>query len=461
MGGVLQKLMLAAERADSAAVATAAAGAVTLLLLACARRWCSGRARAPPPDLAALPPAPARSSDVLVCRVCQVGLASGEAGVEAHVRGKRHLKAAAADAAKSAAGAPPAPFFTWMAAAAHEALAEATGKAAAARRRAARADGDDSSSDGEWGGRRAGASAPAEAGGGGGGGSGGSGAASRGMQLQGKGVAVVYEQSIARGGAADSGGGEWATVKGGGKGGGGGGGSGGGGGGSKDIVSALLYKEGGLNILEGMFVHERFLTPSSEGALLGAVEELVAAGLAGRLRGVTCVRATATSPLALHFGCPFDWASGGPLPGGKVVEPMPPVLLDVARRLAGKGEALGGARGAPPPDSLSIYDLQPGQFLPPTTLSAAHFHAPLYLLALAGEEDMPLALKIGEGRARGEFASGFVHRLRRRALVALSGPSAAVVQHCLPTVQARLVLLVFRRMADTLREESRARGSTR
>lgn len=309
----------------------------------------------------------------------------------------------------------------------------------------------------------------------------------KGMRLLGQGVAMAVGEDVdpaelEKGGWRRVGGGASKPSKGSGSSG-GGGASGGGGGGdgaaiARDIMSNMLHLEGGRNVLEGFVVHSRFLTAGAEQQLAGWIEQSIRGGQQGRLRGSTYTAPRpipgtsapgvppAQAPAMLNFGCYYDIVEHSVV-NGKLVDPMPPQLQDIARRIAARGEWLagkGGSKGgkADVPDCCTVLELQPGQYVPPHTLPAG-FEAPMYWLGVECPEDIDLVmgLRIGriEGGRAGDFASSFAHRFARRSLLAFRGTSAELTRTALASVSSRMVLLIFRTMNKELRAEMEARGN--
>jgi hypothetical protein len=413
----------------------------------------------------------ARDDDGLRCKLCNVVMTREQ--VDKHVGGKKHAKLAA----KTGKGARDSAHFDFVPARLAEQMrADAERRAKEAIRRNNPAGGSDDDSDSDRDARAAGSGpaarkvrrnggdsddedGPAAARGG---------LARRGadsVALHGKNVAVVYEQAVSH----DDGRGGWTTA--GGEGSGGGGkGSGGGGGGKGSVVSNLVLQEGGRNILEGFVSHEHFVSPTFESSILSWLEDTIRAGQGARLSAGSYVHASHGMPASLHFGCPFDWKTGN-VNVGKRVDAVPNLLRDITKKIGQRASILAGSSGPlPPPDSVSIYDLGPGQFLPPHIAPTSSFARPVYMLALSSGsvadgasdgEDLFLGLKVSElaGAGPGEYESSFVHRLKRRSLVALGGASGTVAQHALGAVRGRMVVLVFRHMVGDLHSEMVARGS--
>ncbi len=270
---------------------------------------------------------------------------------------------------------------------------------------------------------------------------------------------------------AGGGGGGWSRVK-------AGSGSGkdsGSGAGGKDVLAAMCHVEGHTNILEGFVVAQRFLTAGSEAQLLAFIDTQISAGQSGRLRGSTYSAprsipgtsapgvAPLDSPAVLSYGCLADMLDGQAPVGGKTVEPLPPALADIARRISGRGEWLAGApRGsnAPVPDSASIVELRAGQFIAPHTLHPG-FDAPVYVLALGGSPDALLGLRIDRiaGARLGDYVSSFLLRFERRSMLCLRGPSAMQTRFAVPCVEERTLLVFLRCMGHELRQEAQARGN--
>lgn len=137
---------------------------------------------------------------------------------------------------------------------------------------------------------------------------------------------------------------------------------------AKDIMANMLHMEGSRNILDGVVVHNRFLTGGAESQLLTWVEQAIRNGQTGRWRGSTFTtprpvpgtsapgQPPAQSPLTLNFGCYYNIVSHE-VETARSVEPLPPVLVDLGKRIAQRGEWLAGLRSgqkAPVPDCATV-----------------------------------------------------------------------------------------------------------
>jgi hypothetical protein len=381
--------------------------------------------------------------NVLTCRLCTVALLPEHRDL--HAQGRRHKKFLAADQQYSRAIFEWADRDTWEAV--HPPKAS-SGYAAA---------GDDDE-DGGRGGMVAAEGAKVKR----------SGQPTETLSLQGSNVALV---AAAPATAEELSSGDWeravGTKKKGGKGGAGGaGGAGGSGTGTsnKEVLKDFMHMEGSRNILDGLVVVNRFLTPGAENVLMSFVDGAIAAGQAGRLRGATYTPSKDGRGLVLNYGCFFDVATGDIVPS-KSVEPFPPQLRDIATRVASDAQwpviSGGSSSTSRVPDTASIVVLEPGQFLPPHIVSNAAFRRPFVAVALGADEDLLLGLRITQvsGAAPGEFAAGFAHRFVRRSLIAFNGTVSTMPQQAIAATMQRFVLIYLRCIEPGLRGEMVARGN--
>lgn len=270
-----------------------------------------------------------------------------------------------------------------------------------------------------------------------------------------------------------------------------GGGGGAGGAGSASAVPAvkaprvmrsLVHYEGGLNILEGLEMWPKFVSPAQEAGLIAAVDAALADGQRGRLRAAT-YRPTRTGGDAalLQFGAAVDaagaLASGGALRAvepSRLVDVIPAALLEMPRRIATLGrEELTLPRGLRAEDLCvaTAYVLEPGMHLPPMrpVADAGAFHQPVLLLALtAPGRDGPSTEQVlfGQhiapaGDLPGAFDASFALTIKGKTLLCLREPVATDVQIAVPATTGRLILIVFRWPKDELKDQLSSRGNIR
>jgi hypothetical protein len=464
---------------------------LTLVLIEVAvRRCCCSGASLPsapsrktsPPPPAALSADPLTGGDmllagmepgkVLACRVCAVDLRAQGAGdkpaselVALHAEGKRHKKAAALSTA------PPRSLVGWLsleefkavqrrvhgaAGGALETSAAAAGRAA----RSAETEGGGDDSDGELSAAPAASARAAESG------------VNAFRSVGGRNVAVVFEQlGISHGSgpglsAADA---AWVSVGAAKK---RGGVSGGGGADAAPApkvrtTSSMMHMEGSTNILEGLTLWPKFVTPRQEAELLALVDRSLAEGQAGRLRGQAYRSSRGRDAATLHYGCFVDPSTGAADPT-KQVEALPLPLQQMAQRIVSLGgEELALPRGltAARINCATVYVMERGMHMQPALLDAAAFGQPLFLLALAGGDEHLLSLgrriEAVEGAPAGTYSSSISMRLPRRQLLCLRGTVAEAVRHCVATTRDRLILIALRTAVPGLVDELAARGNLR
>ena len=432
----------------AAALAIAATGIALSLISACRRPRTMAAAAAEASRAAQLPPRGA-ADDVLVCRLCDVALPGhDEAARQKHESGKKHRAAATASVGSSEV-------FAWESAASLAARHGKGGDAATAPSTASEG------SDAMW-------SAVAQL----------SGkavdavpqrAVRTGVELSG-GVAVVHGYQVDAGG-----GGSWERVpaskgaaarastsaR--------GGGSGaskaplggaakhdthdGAAGGSAPVQQSFLVMEGGRNILEGLLVAEKFV---SGDAISTWVDLAVREGQRGALRRDTWQPSRGGVAASLNYGALFSLETGGITPGA-LVEPLPPLLVDICRRVSERGDALGAVRGVRI-DCATVYVLEPGMHIPPHAASSTDFARPLFLFAPTGAPTITFGMRIEEASA-GQFLGTFDLQLKRRSLASLRGAAGSIAMRAVSAPSSRCVLIELRSLSPTLRSEAMARGN--
>ena len=235
------------------------------------------------------------------------------------------------------------------------------------------------------------------------------------------------------------------------------------------IIQGLQHHEGSRNILEGVSLLLRVASPAQETAALRAVEASIIAAQSRRLRRDTFVPSRAAVAAQLHFGCFVD-AYGTPQPA-KLVEPMPPALLELACTLARRAEVAGWAPGSALPTALTVHIAEAGMHVPPLTLSGPPvFFGPAFSLQLGspgedllvGETIAPVTNASTGAAVPGEFLAGYSMSLHKRA--AMWGGDwneKARVLHALAAVKpgSRVVLCEFRCLAPGHLGQAKARGN--
>ncbi len=293
------------------------------------------------------------------------------------------------------------------------------------------------------------------------------------------------------------------------------GGGGGGGGGAAPfkaprVTRAMVHREAGLNVLEGVELWPRFVTPAQEAQIVSAVDAALTSYQRGGAGGASGARAatfrasrTGADAATLRFGAAVD-AAGALASGGTVravelarlVDPAPPALMEVARRVATLGrEELTLPPGLRGEDLcvVTAHVAEPGMHVPPMRpiADADAFHEPVLVLALWGGgggggkggggggsgaaagggggaadagEQLLFGQRItpagddGDG-SDGAYDAAFALTVHRRALLNLRSPTATEVQVAVPATAGRLVLLVFRWPRAELRAQLVSRGN--
>jgi hypothetical protein len=227
----------------------------------------------------------------------------------------------------------------------------------------------------------------------------------------------------------------------------------------------LVYLVGERNILHGCLNVSEFLSTGAETKVLQYLETVIEAAIKGRLRGMTyqskhkpSSQGVESASAQLSFGCAQDWVNAKVISNGKV-EPVPPTLKDIARRISARSDVL-EVDSADEPDCLAVFDLREGDFLPPSNISSSRsesgFVGPLYIISLCSSNEDIL---IGGTRpldTPGEFAALYAHRLSRRGLLKLDAGAPAFA---VPRVKGRLVLLIFRKLSKEMKDDQLARGN--
>lgn len=312
--------------------------------------------------------------------------------------------------------------------------------------------------------------------------------------IGGKTVAIVNSQvgiqnDIGSGAPGDGG---WVSVKGSGgsaassaAAGAGGKGASGGGSAASKVVSNLLHYEGTVNILEGLSIFNKFLTPSLEATLIDVIDKAMVEGQRGKLRSPFSYRASRTGKDAasLHYGCFVDPITGK-ADTTKTVETLSSPLTELARRIVQLGKAELGLPSQLTHEQINcatVYILERGMHLAPTVTDGSVFGQPVFIIALAGDELLTLGRRIEGGGAAGGSGDGDDHMaaagssssssgeffgshdltLARRCMLCLRGTVARDVQHAVPTTKGRLILVVLRAAASATKDTLVAKGNIR
>lgn len=216
-----------------------------------------------------------------------------------------------------------------------------------------------------------------------------------------------------------------------------------------------------------------FVSSNADSQVLKTVNDaiLAAQSRAGglRLRRDTYTASRDGVAAALHYGAFVEVGSSERALRDKLVEPLPPPLAEVARKVGAKAAALGLPHGWAP-DCATVYVLEPGMHLPPRLLAGGDddgsFVGPRLTVALGGSGEVLLGstvdpvLNASSGApVPGEYSASYALAVPRRSLVVWDEPCVSEVQQGVGRVRNRVVLVEFRRMARAVRDEAVARGN--
>jgi alkylated DNA repair protein alkB family protein 5 len=160
-----------------------------------------------------------------------------------------------------------------------------------------------------------------------------------------------------------------------------------------------------VNVVEGIELHTGLLTPEEQQHVVDSVEQWVGLGKAGQLLGRTFSAPKKWLPgkgrMTIQFGCCYNYArdAQGRDPGiipEEVVEPLPPLLRALCRRLTRWG-ILPAARE---PNSAIINIYEAGDCIPPH-VDHFDFVRPFCTISLVSTQCIMFAQASGAGEVAG------------------------------------------------------------
>ncbi|KAI3434973.1 hypothetical protein D9Q98_003025 [Chlorella vulgaris] len=219
-------------------------------------------------------------------------------------------------------------------------------------------------------------------------------------------------------------------------------------------VEVQLKQRRKVNVLEGLELHRGVLTPAEQARVVEAVEHWVALGRSGHLRGRTFSAPKKWLPgkgrVTMQMGCCYNYAtdSEGRPPGilsSELVEPMPPLLQALCRRLT----RWGVLPAAKEPNSAIVNVYEEGDCIPPH-VDSRDFTRPFCTLSLVSEESIMFAQKLvpaGPGKFEARDGCGpALIPLPLGSCLVLKGYGGDQAMHCVPPVRSRRISITLRRM---------------
>ncbi|GAB4818198.1 hypothetical protein N2152v2_005244 [Parachlorella kessleri] len=214
-----------------------------------------------------------------------------------------------------------------------------------------------------------------------------------------------------------------------------------------------------LNVAEGLELHEAVLSPAEQALLVEEVEGWVALGRAGGLRGRTFSAPRKWMPgkgrMTVQFGCCYNYAADdqGRQPGivpEEIVEPMPPTLRALCRRLT-RWHILPRATE---PDSAIVNIYEEGDCIPPH-IDHFDFVRPFCTISLVSEQPIMFSKKL-VARGPGDFwapegGEPALIPLPTGSCLVLKGYGGEKAEHCVPPVASRRISITLRCMAPKYR----------
>lgn len=206
-----------------------------------------------------------------------------------------------------------------------------------------------------------------------------------------------------------------------------------------------------LNVVEGLELHENVLDPSEQIRMVESIEEWVRQGRAGKLRGRTFSAPKkwikGKGRVTCQFGCCYNYAkdSQGRNPGiiaEEVVEPLPPALLALSKRLVRWG--IVPRNKCPDTAIINVYEVD--DCIPPH-IDHHDFDRPFCTISLLSEESILFSNRITPV-SPGVFDCDYSIKLPVGSCLVLKGNGADVAQHCVPPVNRKRMSITLRRMQD-------------
>ncbi|KAK9807340.1 hypothetical protein WJX73_003146 [Symbiochloris irregularis] len=199
----------------------------------------------------------------------------------------------------------------------------------------------------------------------------------------------------------------------------------------KGFTSTMRTAGQDINLMEGLIVHKGFLTQEEQTRVVSLARGWIADGTQRKLRPDTYIK-----------------SGGGPSGDSRirpctVVDPLPPILQALAKRLVRWG--ILGQDAVPDAAAVDVY--RPGMCVPPHT-ELRDWDGPLATVFLLSQQRVRLASKLAP-RGRGNFIATCGNAVDIPAppgsVMVLAGNAADTAQKCIPAVDDHFITVTFRK----------------
>jgi len=195
------------------------------------------------------------------------------------------------------------------------------------------------------------------------------------------------------------------------------------------------------NLLRGLALYHNVIDQKYESFLVNFINEQLARGKRKELKGATYVPAHKGSKRGaqLHYGIFCNYADNSA--GGKDVEPLPEVLLDLSSTLITEGIIPPNLK----PNTAVVNVYEEGDQLQPH-VDSKDFLRPICTISLLSEADVVFGDNGGriELHPNGQL-DGYSFQLPRRSVLLADDVAANDVQHAIAPLKSRRMSVTFRR----------------
>ena len=213
----------------------------------------------------------------------------------------------------------------------------------------------------------------------------------------------------------------------------------------KGETFSLVDERVGVDVLEGLVLHQEVIDEQFENDLIAFVQRQCEKGRKGVLKKPTYLRASGARSQgnqreAIMYGGFFDFNRARPGKRG-LVPPFPPILERLVAHLVDNHYLPAEVR----PDSCIINQYNAGDCIPPH-VDHSSYYRPISTLSLLGEEPMLVGSRFRTVKSCNWVPiCGKSVSLARRSLLVLGGNSGNTAKHCISACKGQRISITLRK----------------
>jgi len=213
----------------------------------------------------------------------------------------------------------------------------------------------------------------------------------------------------------------------------------------KGETFSLVDERVGVDVLEGLVLHQEVIDEQFENDLIAFVQRQCEKGRKGALKKPTYLRASGARSQgnqreAIMYGGFFDFNRARPGKRG-LVPPFPPILERLVAHLVDNHYLPAEVR----PDSCIINQYNAGDCIPPH-VDHSSYYRPISTLSLLGEEPMLVGSRFRTVKSCNWVPiCGKSVSLARRSLLVLGGNSGNTAKHCISACKGQRISITLRK----------------